>query len=94
MLACVLAGADEARVLRVGLEEVVHLVLAEGVEVVVRLRRFERRLDGGETGVRDGRGRQALVHREVVGRVVIEVAARERAGVVVTKAVNERGVDL
>jgi len=57
MLACVLAGADEARVLRVGLEEVVHAVLAERVEVVVRLRRFERRLDGGETGVRDGRGR-------------------------------------
>ena len=52
MLACVLAGADEARVLRVGLEEVVHAVLAERVEVVVRLRRFERRLDGGETGVR------------------------------------------
>ena len=43
--------------LRVGLEEMVHAVLAERVEVVVRLRRFERRLDGGETGVRDGRGR-------------------------------------
>ena len=71
-----------------------HAVLAERVEVIVRLRRLERRLNGGETGVRDGRGRQALVHREVVGRVVIEVAARERAGVVVTKAVNERGVDL
>ena len=57
MIACVLAGAEEAGLLRVGLEEVVHSVLAERVVVVVRLRRFERRLDGGETGVRDGRGR-------------------------------------
>ena len=96
--AAVLAGVDKVDVLAVGLEEVMHAVLAERVEIVVRVRRLQRRADGREARIADGRGRQALVHTQVVGRILIEVRLRERAGIVlavrVAETVDDRCVDL
>ena len=37
-------------------------ILAEGIEIIARIRRFERRPDRGKAGVGDGCGRQTLVH--------------------------------
>ena len=84
--------------LAVGFEEVMHAVLAERVEIVVRVRRLQRRADGRKARIADGRRRQALVHTQVVGRILIEVRLRERAGIVlavrVAETVDDRRVDL
>ena len=75
-----------------------HAVLAERVEIVVRVRRLQRRADGRKARIADGRRRQALVHTQVVGRILIEVRLRERAGIVlavrVAETVDDRRVDL
>ena len=75
-----------------------HAILAERVEIVVRVRRLQRRADGRKARIADGRGRQALVHTQVVGRILIEVRLRERAGIVlavrVAETVDDRRVDL
>ena len=52
---------QEVLVLIIGLREVVDAIAAQCIEIIIRLRRIERRTDGRNTGVGDRPGGQARI---------------------------------
>ena len=69
-------------------------VLAEGIVEIIRLRRLQRRLDGGNAGVRDRRGGQPFMEIGIEGRVDLQLILRQRRLKAVAEPVDLRGVDL
>ena len=70
MLALVpLLAGNEFLQLVIGAEEMVDIVIPQGVVEVLAVRRVEGGDDGLHAGVGDGGGGQALVHIGVVGGV-------------------------
>ena len=79
--------------LRIGGEEVMPSVGAQGVVIVVGVLRLQGRVNGRLAGIGDGRGRQPRVLIEVIGGICLHVRAGDGTGVV-RQGIEQRRVNL